>query len=563
MAEADFAEPMSPEGIRFGHPFLSGIVGEPKRSNGKQVVVDFKSGAFTPILVAGICNPAGPTLTIFSLRGPDADGEVWLCEHMLNPFQTSFHQMARVRPEAICPSQASGARPGADDALTAFARVHLAQDQSFTPGTYHTYLPAVSSQATESALRGWMEQSESTPCDLEDLTDASLRKDVLKRASFARIQERIASERKPTKTDAEKLLRAALEPRQQTIERQGIISGWDIAQARAPGLKVVTKTAEIIEVFSLVAGPMAADSSARPSARMPWQDPTRGGQLNPKMDELDLQSDEAAHRRALCDAQRKEDREAMEASKLPDKHPLHVPKEIPAASWARQWGTLSQELSRRTRYERSGHWLDVWAQLKDGSSLQGGHYVEKWAEKAAELCAKGCSLGLVAMRQTSASHEGSPGVTFVLTGPSGGAPVARQLMSIFARHGLGGALADSEANGRWAIVKYLYTPHWYVLSGDRSFGVDWSIYDHADAEHNEGKQRWCAGVEAAIRQALQELPPAAVDSVFFDVHLANDALERLTYPQWVTLRKTPHTKLGALLAQPTIPEAGFWSRLWG
>jgi hypothetical protein len=55
---------------------------------------------------------------------------------------------------------------------------------------------------------------------------------------------------------------------------------------------------------------------------------------------------------------------------------------------------------------------------------------------------------LVAMRQPSASHEGRPGVTFVLTGPSGGAPVAHQLMGIFARHGLGGALADSEAKGR-------------------------------------------------------------------------------------------------------------------
>lgn len=266
--------------------------------------------------------------------------------------------------------------------------------------------------------------------------------------------------------------------------------------------------------------------------------------------------------RAQEAARRQAAREAAQSG-VPVKYPLHVPKEIPPHSWARQWGTLSQELSRRTRYERSGHWLDVWAQLKDGSSLQGGHYVEKWAEKAAELCSKGCSLGLVAMRQTSASHEGSPGVTFVLTGPSGGAPVARQLMSIFARHGLGGALADSEANGRWAIVKYLYSPHWYVLSGDRTFGVDWSIYDHADADHNEGKRRWCAGVEAAIRQTLSEFPSPVIDSLFFDSYQLKDTLERLTPAQRLTLRKTPHAKLGALLSQSAIPEAGFWARLWG
>jgi hypothetical protein len=246
----------------------------------------------------------------------------------------------------------------------------------------------------------------------------------------------------------------------------------------------------------------------------------------------------------------------------PVKYPLYVPKEIPAESWARRGGALSQELSRRTRYERSGHWLEVWAQLKDGRSIQGGHYVERWPQHAAEL-AEGCSLGLVAMRQASASHEGRPGVTFVLTGPAGGAPVAHQLMGIFARHGLGGGLADSEAQGRWAIVKYLYTPHWYALSGDHTFGVDWSAYAQPNADQNEGKLRWCVGVEMAIREALHDLPGPVIDSLFFDSYYLRDTIDRLSPDQLLTLRKTPHTKLGALLLQPTIPAAGFWARLWG
>jgi hypothetical protein len=554
---------MSSDGNRFGHPYLSGILGKPKDCTGKQVVADFKSGEFTPILVAGICNPAGPTLTVFSLRKPDAGGEVWLCEHMLNPFQTSFHRMARVSPEAIGFSPGSGAKTGADALLAAFVRIHLAEDQSFTPGTYHTYLPAVSHQATESAVREWMEKSESTPCDLEDLTDASLSKDLLKRASYSRIQERIASRRITTKPDAEKLLSATLDPSQQAIERQGIIAGWDTAQARAPRLTVVTTTAEIKAVFDLVAKPMTSERPTKPINPSPWDDPTKGGRINPKIDELSRDLDEAARHREMRERQRQKAREAREASKEPIKQPMHVPKEVPPESWARQWGKLSQELSQRTRYERSGHWLEVWAQLKDGSSLQGGHYVEKWAEKAAELCTKGCSLGLVGMRQTSASHKGSPGVSFALTSPSGGAPVARQLMSIFARHGLGGALADAEANGRWAIVKYLYAPHWYAASGDRTFGADWSAYDQPTADHNEGKQRWCAGVEAAVRAALRELPPEAVDSILFDTYALKDTLDLLTRAQWLTLRNTPHPNLGALLLQPTIPPAGFWARLWG
>lgn len=554
---------MSSDGSRFGHPYISGIVGKPRNSSGSKVLEDFRSGAFTPILVAGICNPAGPTLTIFSIRRPDENGDIWLCEHMLNPFQTSFHRMARLKPGAIDFSADGKATKGVDEALLTFARVHLAQDQSFTPGTYHTYLPAISKQATDQAVLEWMTGSESTPCDLKDLTDAALRKDHLQRASFARIQERMASKRKTTKADAEKLLRAALEPGQQQTERQAIIEGWDIAQSRAPRLKVLTTTDEIKAAFGAVAGTIHSSHSTQTPQPSSWDDPTRGGRLNPKIDELGRDLDEAARKRALKEHQRQEARAALDASKAPSKYPLNVPQEVPMESWARDWGRISQELSRRTCYERSGHWLEVWAQLKDGGSIQGGRYVEKWADHAAELASKGCALGLVAMRQPSASHDGRPGVTFVLTSQAGGSPIARLLMAIFARHGLGGGLADIEANGRWALVKYLYTPHWYVLSGDRTFGVDWSEYDQPLVDQNKGKKLWCAGVEAAVRDALQQLPETAVDSLFFDSYAMVDTPDLLTPPQWVTLRKTHHSKLTALLAQPTIPAAGFWSRLWG
>jgi len=554
---------MSTGGNRFGPPYLSAVLGEAKKRTGKQVVTDFRGQGFIPILVAGICNPAGPTLTIFSFSKPDESGESWLCEHMLNPFQTSFHRMTKVRSADIGLTAEGMNDGGRDQALLAFADVHLTQDQSFTPGTFHTYCPAVSRTATESALLAWMEQSDSTPRDLDDLTRLPYKSDHLSRATFARIQERIADRRQPSAELATRLLRTALDPSQQAMERQAIIQGWDIAQARAPGLGVVTTTREIKEVFTLVAGPITASGTTLPVTPSPWDDPTKGGKLNPKINELDRELDEAARQRAHRALQRTEALEAKRVSKGPVKNPLRAPKDTPSDSWLSRWSELSQELSRRAGYERSGHWLEVWAQLKDGSSLQGGHHVEKWADQAAALAGQGCSLGLIALRQATPSVQGRPGVTFVLAGPTGGSPVARHLMSIFARHGLGGALADVEENGRWALVKYLYTPHWYAKAGDLTFGVDWSDYDQATSNHDEGRLLWCRGVETAIRDALNEFPARIVDALFFDTYDLHDRLELLTPSQWMTLRKTHHAKLGDLLAQPSIPAAGFWDKLWG
>jgi len=184
---------MSTGGNRFGPPYLSAVLGEAKKRTGKQVVTDFRGQGFIPILVAGICNPAGPTLTIFSFSKPDESGESWLCEHMLNPFQTSFHRMTKVRSADIGLTAEGMNDGGRDQALLAFADVHLTQDQSFTPGTFHTYCPAVSRTATESALLAWMEQSDSTPRDLDDLTRLPYKSDHLSRATFARIQERMSA----------------------------------------------------------------------------------------------------------------------------------------------------------------------------------------------------------------------------------------------------------------------------------------------------------------------------------------------------------------------------------
>ena len=67
---------MNPDEHRFGPPFATdSIIGEASEYSGELTLEDFRSGAFTPILVAGIYNPAGPTLTICSLCQPVEDGE--------------------------------------------------------------------------------------------------------------------------------------------------------------------------------------------------------------------------------------------------------------------------------------------------------------------------------------------------------------------------------------------------------------------------------------------------------------------------------------------------------
>jgi len=539
---------MSSENHRFGRLFLAGIEGDAKPHAGKKAVADFKSGAFTPLLVAGILNPAGPTLTVFSLSKPDEDGEAWLCEHMLNPLQTSFHRMLRLDSRHVGFSPEGKPTVGVDEVLQSFARVHLALDQSFTPGTYHTYCAAVSRQATETALLAWMEKSESTPCDLEDLTDASLRTDFLKRASFARVQERISSKRKPTKADAEKLLRAALEPRQQAAERQGIIEGWDTAQARAPGLKVVTTTAEIKELFTLVASATAADDG-QPKG------PTHPNEY------YDVGSDALLVTRPDLFGQGV--RRDGPAGQSTPRSAKRAEPTYPADSWAAHWHALSKKHGKKGAYERPADGLEAWGQLTDGSSIQKSMRLANWPEIIRAFDDKKFCLGQFAVRNQAITVEGRPGVTFIFTAPGGGSRVARAAMGIFSGYNLGGALADSIQGDRWSSLTYLYSPHWYASSGDRCFGTDWPAREKAGADDTEGRKLWCAGIEHAIRQVLAEVPAACVDSLYFDSYVANDRLDLLTERQLKGLAGTKAEDLEKVLSLRNPPDAGLWASLFG
>jgi hypothetical protein len=469
---------MSPERNRFGQNFLGDLEGEAGRHTGAKTVDDFKSGRFTPILIAGICNPFGPTLTIFSLQKPDESGEAWLCEHMLNPFQTSFHRMLRLNLEHVRFTPEGRPYAGVDEALRDFAAVHLAQGQAFTPGTYHAYCAAVSPTATIETLRAWMAGAETTPGDLKDLTDPLLSEQYALRCTPRRLQERAASKRKPTKEDAINLAGAVLRSSQQATEREGIIQGWVFAQQHAPGLKVVTRTEEIKKIFALVAPTKADRDLSKP---------------RPEAD---------------------------------------------AGNWAARWATLAKGLGKRGRYQREPDGLEAWGQFTDGSSIQKRARLADWPQIVALIKARKFAMGQLAVRQKSIRTEGRPGVTFVFSSPAGGSPVARTAMGIFSAHRLGGALADSTSGDRWASLAYIYSPRWYASAGDRSFGVDWAAQESDGANDQEHCRRWCEGIEQAIRQVLAQIPAGYIDSVYFDSYAANDRLELLTERQLDGLLRT-------------------------
>ncbi len=494
---------MSPAKHRFGRMFLSGIEGEAQPHNGKKTVDDFKSGAFTPILIAGICNPFGPTLTIFSIQRPDETGTAWLCEHMLNPFQTSFHRMLRLDGEHVRFTPEGRPCAGVDEALGDFAKVHLAEGQAFTPGTYHTYCEAVSPMATRDTLRAWMSRAETTPEDLKDLTDDMLSQQYALRCTPSRLHERRLNKRKPTMEDAINLAGAALSSRQQAVEREAIISGWDFAQQNAPSLKVATRTEEIKKVFALVA-PTKADtdlSKARPGSA--------------------------------------------------------------AGNWAAHWAALSRNIGKKGKCPREKDSLEAWGMFTDGSSIQKGARLAAWPEIVGLMKGKKFSMGQLAVRQPSIRAEGRPGVTFIFSSPAGGSPIARSAMAIFSSHNLGGALADSIESGRWASLTYIYSPHWYASAGDRSFGVEWANRETSDAADLEARRLWCVGIEGAIRQVMAEIPAAHIDSLFFDSYAANDRLELLTERQFESLTRTKAEDLEKVLALPHPPEPGFWASLFG
>jgi hypothetical protein len=227
------------------------------------------------------------------------------------------------------------------------------------------------------------------------------------------------------------------------------------------------------------------------------------------------------------------------AKRIPRKTTANKPASKPTAqqvAWFMLCAKFNRERAKIEMYNRTGRLLEVWAQLSDGDGIQTSTTLSKWPELGRQL-SKGCDHGLVAVRQKEASFVASPGLTMVLTDPMGGGMAARQAMQVFARHGMGGALAFSESGTSLSILKFIFCPHWYATSGDQLFGLDWSEYDSPDADLDYAKVMWCQGVLRTVDDVLSQLPSLVVDTVCFDNYACTDRLDDLTPTQLKALAK--------------------------
>ena len=113
--------------------------------------------------------------------------------------------------------------------------------------------------------------------------------------------------------------------------------------------------------------------------------------------------------------------------------------------------------------------------------------------------------------------------------------------------GIGVVLANEEGSGRWGVVKTLYSPNWYSLMGDKTFGVDWSRRDGSPGGDDARKRIWCEHVVLAMEQLIKEVPSALIDSIFFDCYTLCDRLHRLSDESLGELAQTKPAALSRLL----------------
>ena len=186
----------------------------------------------------------------------------------------------------------------------------------------------------------------------------------------------------------------------------------------------------------------------------------------------------------------------------------------PIDEWLNVW-LSARDLKKAGQYRDPGP-LQVYAATSVGDGPQFTGPLHSWEELSRKLGAQSVQLGLVAV-ECSPEHAyfKYPGVTLAFEGPTGGSVVARDVMAKLGRLGIGGILACTEQGGRFGVLRIIMTPRWYARTGDKLFGVDWAKTPNDPAHCEEAKKAWASGIQAALRQALADIPASLVDTVRF------------------------------------------------
>lgn len=218
-------------------------------------------------------------------------------------------------------------------------------------------------------------------------------------------------------------------------------------------------------------------------------------------------------------------------------------------TWLQVWREAGPRLGRVGEYDRNSKTLEVWGQYERGGSIEVSTARKEWPNIAANIQGRSFSIGLIGVRLDAADPTDSPGITIAVESPNGGSTGARILMRILNSLGIGGVLANEEGSGRWGVVKILYSPNWYSLMGDKTFGVDWSRRDGSPGGEDARKRIWCEHVVLAMEQVIKEVPSALIGSIFFDCYAICDRLHQMSNEALGELAETkPAALSGRLIA---------------
>lgn len=219
----------------------------------------------------------------------------------------------------------------------------------------------------------------------------------------------------------------------------------------------------------------------------------------------------------------------------------------PSDTWQQVWQRAADWLGEQGEYEPHLTQLELWVQREGDGSIEASTTLEHWPDLAHGLRAGArIQTGMVAVRTSVGGLQGSPGVTIVVETPSGGAAGALMLVQQLGEEGIGGCLATQEAEGRWGIVRLIYSPCWYADAQDRSFGVDWARWARNPGDQNESKRLWCEYAVLAVNEAMREIPGLCFDSILFDEYSATD---RLGFMSKAALRRLCSVEKNELLAE--------------
>jgi hypothetical protein len=218
----------------------------------------------------------------------------------------------------------------------------------------------------------------------------------------------------------------------------------------------------------------------------------------------------------------------------------------PIDEWLKTW-VSAPDLKKRGQYRSPGP-LHVYAMTAQGAGPQFSGPLSAWQDHARQLSSADVTLGLVAV-ETNVDHAyfKYPGVTLAFESPFGGSVLARDVMAILARVGVGGVLSETDQSGRFGVLRILMTPRWYAKSGDRLFGVDWSQVPNDPVHCESAKKTWALGIHAALRKALADIPAMCIDTVHFGAFDIVDWLHELGPRERTFLHGASPRQLGEAL----------------